>query len=274
MIPTIGPVAEGFRDADAWIRRTDGTIVARARDRSYKEIARGGMPIEALISQEAIPEVESCIIPSAGCGVAPAQSSWLSPPNPVPAPTASVWDGCHSPIFEWVCGMPILVWCACLEYDNIGEDVDYPHEDDGYFTYVEYEDVYGRTEYREPKSRRAGRTAKKPATKPHKVSKYGPKASKAHTVAARFHAEPAPPSVLVDKGVPRCECCGVYQSAEGYENLVTLVLTRPCQHCSPKWIAEHADYVEAEQANRAELMRYQEELRREKFYESHRRYPY
>jgi hypothetical protein len=36
----------GFIDSDAWMRTDDGTIVGRARDRSYKEILRHGVTID------------------------------------------------------------------------------------------------------------------------------------------------------------------------------------------------------------------------------------
>jgi hypothetical protein len=40
----------GFMDGDAWMRTDDGTIVGRARDRSYKEILRHGVPIDQFMN--------------------------------------------------------------------------------------------------------------------------------------------------------------------------------------------------------------------------------
>ena len=52
-------VLSGFADAGAWARRADGVIVGRARDRSYKEVAREGVPIDVLVSSYVDPAIKS-----------------------------------------------------------------------------------------------------------------------------------------------------------------------------------------------------------------------
>lgn len=53
----------GFVDGDAWMRLDDGTIVGKARDKSWKEIARHGTPVYVLIEDTPSMEVET-VIPS------------------------------------------------------------------------------------------------------------------------------------------------------------------------------------------------------------------
>lgn len=66
----------GFADADAWMYRADGEIVGRARNGSYAEKVRQGLPAHVLVADLAAPEVESCII--APVAEAPTISSALS----------------------------------------------------------------------------------------------------------------------------------------------------------------------------------------------------
>jgi hypothetical protein len=54
-------VLTGFADADAWARSADGTIVGRARDRSYKEVARDGVPIDVLVWSYVDPAIKSSV---------------------------------------------------------------------------------------------------------------------------------------------------------------------------------------------------------------------
>jgi hypothetical protein len=122
-------ILSGFADADAWAYTVDGVIVGRARDRSYKEVARAGVPIDAFMDTTATP-VESCII------------------NPVP--------------YE---APPYLA----LEDEDL-DDFD------------QYIDLGRHNRRGVLRARRVG--VKKP--------KYGPKASKARTVAAKIFAEPPP----------------------------------------------------------------------------------
>jgi hypothetical protein len=51
----------GFADSDAWMRLPDGRIVGKARDKSYKEIARHGIPIEVLVDETSTVEVETTV---------------------------------------------------------------------------------------------------------------------------------------------------------------------------------------------------------------------
>ena len=55
---SIGP----FKDRDAWTITEGGLIVGKARDSSWVEIARHGVPIEVLVGWSFGPEVERCII--------------------------------------------------------------------------------------------------------------------------------------------------------------------------------------------------------------------
>ena len=54
-------VLSGFADSAAWARREDGTIVGRARDRSYKEVARDGVPIDVLVWSYVEPAIKSSV---------------------------------------------------------------------------------------------------------------------------------------------------------------------------------------------------------------------
>jgi hypothetical protein len=47
-----------FCDGDAWRYAVDGTIVGRARDRSYKEVVRDGVSIDVMIAAAAAVSVE------------------------------------------------------------------------------------------------------------------------------------------------------------------------------------------------------------------------
>jgi hypothetical protein len=51
-----------FKDRNAWMITSDGTIVGKARDNSWCEVARHGVPIEVLVDNSCGPEIESCII--------------------------------------------------------------------------------------------------------------------------------------------------------------------------------------------------------------------
>lgn len=55
---SIGP----FKDRDAWTITEDGTIVGNARDNSWVEVARHGVPIEILVDDSHGPELDRCII--------------------------------------------------------------------------------------------------------------------------------------------------------------------------------------------------------------------
>jgi hypothetical protein len=54
-------VLSGFSDSDAWARHADGTIVGRARDRSYKEVARDGVPIDVLVAAHIATPIKSSV---------------------------------------------------------------------------------------------------------------------------------------------------------------------------------------------------------------------
>jgi hypothetical protein len=56
-------VLSGFADADAWTYRADGEIVGRARNPSYAEKVRAGLPAYVLVSEPVTaPPVETCIV--------------------------------------------------------------------------------------------------------------------------------------------------------------------------------------------------------------------
>jgi hypothetical protein len=126
-------VLTGFADASAWERRSDGAIVGRARNGSWAECVRTGVPIDAMMDASG-PETESCV-------------------------------------------------CAPVQAEETRAG--------GY--YEEYDEVFP-----DAAPLRAKRTSHKLAAKPSagtKPQKYGPKASKMRTVAAKMLAEPVEASV-------------------------------------------------------------------------------
>jgi hypothetical protein len=157
MIPTAipsltGPLT-GFLDADAWTRRSDGVIVGRARNNTWAEIARHLVPIERFL--EEAPPVETVL---------------YTDPEPEPyyeeAPSRSA--------------------CTCLACQDDGVDYAY------YYASYEYDMAFDKV-FRKADAYDccvAPRKKHKASKKAQKAPKFGPKATKTRTVAAKLLAEP------------------------------------------------------------------------------------
>ena len=144
----------GFADSDAWKYGVGGTIVGRARDRSYKEIARDGIPIEVFAAEFMEPAHESVVVTVAT--------------DPVVETTSVV------PASSGLCSTCGSERCLRIDMCYLPSDL----SDD-------FEQYSAHVAPRTHKSQQRG--VKKFGVK---LSKYGPKASKTHTVAARILAEP------------------------------------------------------------------------------------
>jgi hypothetical protein len=203
-------VLSGFADGDAWRYAADGTIVGRAKDRTYAQVARDGVPVEVLISESVAPPVESCIV------------------APIAAPL------CHSALKEASCNCEqcqdaravadIWGWSAATPEDEF----------DGYF-----EPVMPRSKARAARTlKRVGGGATKPSKIP-RLPKYGPKVTKLRTAAADAEAkavaapmpseEPAACTILKPTG-NRCACCNLVQDVGEYCYCI-IKDVRPCHHC-------------------------------------------
>lgn len=197
-------VLSGFADADAWAYREDGAIVGRARNSSWAEHVRAGVPIDYFVEMDC------------GCcddDIRTATASKLSLSLPRDA------------LFEPAPHMP-----KHLDAYNADEDTE-PADFDAYFEDVEPRHI--------ARARRCGKSrTKKTASKP---PKYGPKASKARTVAATVLAEPVAPSghLTRDETEDYCFVCGSPQSTY-LMNADTISKARACDHCSPAFKAELA----------------------------------
>lgn len=153
-------VLTGFADASAWERRSDGTIVGRARNGSWAERVRTGVPIDAMMDSSA-PEPESCVC---------AQRKPVQAAEPSNGP---YWRGAGGRYENWM--------------DEHVEDE---------FIYGEYVNLFPKEADEAPL--RLKRTSHKLAAKPSagaKPQKYGPKQTKMRTVAAKILAEPVEASV-------------------------------------------------------------------------------
>jgi hypothetical protein len=61
----------GFSDAAGWMRSDDGTIVAVARDRSFKEVLRGGLTIDQLVAAHPMTLFSPLVEPTAPASTVP-----------------------------------------------------------------------------------------------------------------------------------------------------------------------------------------------------------
>ena len=205
-------VLSGFADSDAWMYRADGMIVGRARDRSYKEVARGGVPIDVLVAAYGVVEPERTKVVEQ-------------------VPEAKTMSPCRS------------------AFDDYTLPLDKEDDFEQYFAPVVPRSVA-----------RARRLA---AKKPAKMTKYGPKASKAHTVAAHILMEPVEPTLYA---APVKRCCGCKRAQEegAYRTWEELRATNTCEHCDPVWVTQ-ISAIQAEIAGSiAEIEAYEEELRAER----------
>jgi hypothetical protein len=185
-------ILTGFNDGSAWEHRADG-IYAVARNDSWAERVRGGLPIDYLMAIQAPEDA------------------------PVAPPRLA-----RSAIFE-----PHPVWPFRASHTANWDELEAEPEDfDAYFAPVE------------PRHKARARRTKGSV----KVSKYGPKASKARTVAATVLAEPVAPSghLTRDATEDYCFVCGSPQSTY-LMNADTLSKARACDHCSPAFKAELAE---------------------------------
>jgi hypothetical protein len=186
-------VLTGFADASAWERGVDGTIVGRARNGSWAERVRAGVPIDYLVGLE-----------------------------PMGAPVAT-----ETPTEEVAPAMARKTYAE--EYD----DWDF----DSYFAPVE--------------PRRVARARRMAAKSVAKLPKYGAKASKAHTVAARLLVEPVAPSVHMTEGVAKpvaepAAPCVPTPVAEAVEDDMTNLLHsfHAISVIAMEWLADMADFAD------------------------------
>jgi hypothetical protein len=208
-------VLSGFADSDAWTYCADGTIVGRARDRSYKEVARGGVPIDVLVAAYVVAEPVTA-------AAEPAKETKAKTPC-----------GCES----------------CAFVDDYTLPLDLSDDFEQYFKPVV------------PRS--TARARRLAAKKPVKVLKYGPKASKAHTVAARVFLEPVPASDHVVASHVLCEACRRPQCESVYETWQGLYAAKACERCDPKWVAKLAAFQAEIATTLAAIAAEREELREE-----------
>ncbi len=229
-------VLTGFRDADGWMYSADGMIVGRARNDSYAEKVRAGLPAHVLVADPMpAPPVESCVI-------APVMAA-----KPACAPRSGhdaehCTDICCT---DWW-------WEAGLGYDMAhGKYADWDF--DRYFAPVE-----SRSAARARRTRAAGG---KQAAKP---PKYGPKPTKKRTAAdaAAVVAAPALPPAAEAVGdcalvapatnPDTCGICGLNQDVGAYCFCVILD-AHACHHCRPAFVAALAAAQEDARAYNAYL---------------------
>jgi hypothetical protein len=100
------------------------------------------------------------------------------------------------------------------------------------------------------------------AKKPAKTTKYGPKASKAHTVAAQILMEPVEPTMYA---APVKRCCGCKRAQEegAYRTWEELRATKTCELCDSAWVAQLSAIQAEIGGSIAEIEAYEEELRAE-----------
>jgi hypothetical protein len=194
-------VLSGFADADAWTYRADGAIVGRARNSSWAEKVRAGVPIDCFMEMD--------------CGCC-CDDDIRTPPTLSPTLPRDA-------LFEPAPRMPKY-------HADDSEDTE-PADFDAYF-----EDVEPRHIARARRCCGSSRSSNKKTAKP---PKYGPKASKARTIAASVLAEPVAPSghLTRDETEDYCFVCGSPQSTY-LMNADTLSKARACDHCSPAFKAE------------------------------------
>jgi len=201
----------GFSDAVNWRYDADGNIVGNARDRTYAQVARDGMPADVLVAEDAAPLVESCI-------VAPVSPAAISPSK-----TPACLSGTSEDMQSYA---ELFGWSA-------------ETADDDFDTY--FEPVAPRSLVR---AKRTGQ-AKKPSKTP-RTPKYGPKVSKLRTVAADLTVKAEAVAPMIGEAVPdcgvhpaqdmsdHCSCCGLLQDVAEYCNCMA-VLADPCHHCDPSF---------------------------------------
>ena len=204
-------VLSGFADADAWAYRADGAIVGRARNSSWAEHVRAGVPIDYFVEMD--------------CGCCCDDDIRMPPTLSPTLPRDALFEPTpHMPKYRGV------------HNADDSEDTE-PADFDAYF-----EDVEPRHIARARRccgSRSGSRTNNNKKTA--KPPKYGPKASKARTIAASVLAEPVAPSghLTRDETEDYCFVCGSPQSTY-LMNADTISKARACDHCSPAFKAELA----------------------------------
>jgi len=198
-------VLSGFADADAWAYRADGAIVGRARNSSWAEHVRAGVPIDYFMEMDA-------------------DSAASAPLLSLPLSLS------RDALFEPTPRMP-----KHHVVHNTDDDMDAePADFDAYF-----EDVEPRHIARRRRCCAVGGSRSNNNKKTAKPPKYGPKASKTRTVAATVLAEPVAPSghLTRDETEDYCFVCDSPQSTY-LMNADTLSKARACDHCSPAFKAE------------------------------------
>lgn len=210
----------GFKDADAWALRSDGMIVGRARDRSYKEVARDGVPIDILVS------------------------SSLEPTMPTPSPAlerekaTAPWWGDHETAWQDKIDPDIWDWAEAVAaegamYGGRFTAADVVHPD----AYAEFLDVPADPydDYTVVGRGRGKRIHKKHSV----VPKHGPKSTKLRTLAAA-----AVPAESIGDSLPptstarpeTCGMCATTQDASVYSDAEIMDVS-PCQHCTREFAA-------------------------------------
>lgn len=203
-----------FKDGDAWAHRADGVIVGRARNGSWAERVRAGVPIDDLVEW------------TSDVGV-------RRPTIVIPDETAAVLRGAAHKRCDYIC---------CSDWWHATGGYNYAH---GSFAEWDFDTYFTPVESRS--KARARRTGKKAAKPP----KYGPKASKAHTVAAKILAEPVEPSLhatapaahtpaATPPTTPHCVAAEASESAEG--NLLRRF--HAISVIAREWLADMADFAD------------------------------
>lgn len=199
-------VLTGFADAGAWVRSSDGTIVGRARNGSWAERVRAGVPIDAMMDSTG-PELESCII---------------QPVQAAESFSGPYWRGAGGYYERYM--------------DESGEDT---------YIYGEYDAVFPKETDAAPlrAKRTSHKLAAKPSAGA-KPSKYGPKQTKLRTAAAKDTAAFAEP-ILHPSTVPaatEAEAKPAVPATDDRANLLRNFLAMSV--IAREWLADLADFAE------------------------------
>lgn len=243
-------VLSGFADADAWMYRADGEIIGRARNASYAEKVRAGLPAHVLVADPTpAPPVESCIVAPVDAAAAPLMSSATLSDHD----TTRCTDVCCT---DW--------WL------HAGTGYNAEH---GKYAYWDFDQYFGPVESRSAaRARRMRATGKAPTAK---IPKYGPKPTKKRTTAdaEAVIAAPTLPRAADAVGdcalvapLPNpdtCGSCGLNQDVGAYCFCVILE-AHPCHHCRPAFVTAMVAAHEDARAYNACLAELAEEIRTER----------
>ena len=211
-------VLSGFADADAWMYRADGEIVGRARNDTYAEKVRAGLPAYVLVADPTpAPPVESCV-------VAP---DVAAEPLKAPCVTRAGHDTVHCTDV-----------CCTDWWMEAGSGYDAEH---GKYADWDFDRYFAPVESRATaRARRTGGARSAAAKRPAKQPKYGPKPTKKRTAADSpaaaallpKAAEAVPNCAILKTGISdaRCACCGLVQDVAEYCFCI-VEMVHACHHC-------------------------------------------